>query len=94
MRPCTRHFVRTDLIFNAFRLNFTDYVEFATINGNAIWKSMGGVIFSKKMYLPGAFHLDAPYQLKDAVALGSFVFGPSRVLGTRSAVLFHYNYPL
>ena len=92
MRPQTRHFTERSLIFNHFEALFSSFDDFVKKNCIATWKSMDAELFSRKWYLPGALFLDAPYQLKDAIELGKFVFGPLRSLGTLSAVLYHQNY--
>jgi hypothetical protein len=75
-----------------FKAHFYSFDEFVKIHCASSWKSMVAVIFSRKWYLPGAFFRNAPYQLKDAVALGTFVFSPSASLGTHSAISYHTNY--
>ena len=75
-----------------FKAHFNYFDEFVKIHSASSWKSMDAVIFSTKWYLPGAFFRNALYQLKDAVALGTFVFSPSASLRTHSAILYHTNY--
>ena len=92
MRPQSRHYTDRALIFERFKEHLSSFDDFMKVHCVSSWKLMDAVFFSKKWYLPGSFFRNAPCQLKDAVALGTFVFSPSASLGTRSAILYHANY--
>ena len=93
MRPQTRHYIERTIIFERFKDYFSSHDDFMKKDGVPMWKLLGAEIYSRKWYLPGALFSSAPYQLKDAIAFGNFVFSPPRALGTRSAVLYSQNYP-
>jgi hypothetical protein len=93
MLPQTRHCVDRAKIFDQFKQHYKCFEEFTVLNSNSVWESLGGECFSKKLYLPGAQFGATPYQLKGAVSLGSLAFSPLNSLATRSAMLFHFNYP-
>ena len=88
MVPQTRHYTECSRIFEHFEEHFTSVEEF----GKNKWQTLGAEKFSKKWFVPGAQFGATPYQLKDAVALGALVFSPLNTLGTRAAVMFHFNY--
>jgi hypothetical protein len=92
MIPQTRHYTNRTKIFAEFESFFEDFNEFVKLNPVSELKLMKAEIFSRKWYLPGAQFWAAPYQLKDAVSLGALALSPSNSLGTRSAMLFHFNH--
>ena len=75
MMPQTRHYTDRTIIFEENEEHFSWFEDFTKQHKTASWKSMDAEFFSKKWYLPGTLFRAAPYQLKDAFALGKFVFG-------------------
>ena len=90
MIPMTRFYTDRSKIFDHFKEHFKSFEEFSRLN--AMNESVGAEKYSKIWFVPGTLFAASPHQLKDAVAVCTLVLGPTKILGTRSSMLFHFNY--
>lgn len=93
MVPLSRHWTSRDLIFARFTKHFDGVSDFNASIMPSAWCALGALKHNRTMFVPGTLHGGAPYSLSDAVKLAAYALHGSRVLGTRAAVLFHWNYP-
>ena len=93
MVPRSRHWTSRDRIFAEYQEHFNDASDFSASVKASAWYALGAVKHNKKIFVPGTLHGGAPYSLSDAAKLGAYALHSSRTLGTRAAVLFHFNHP-